>query len=82
LKIVNLCIVCGEAMDFIGEIFVDFRGEVIEGACPEDAVSYLDLNIFFRRKQLFAQGSLSCIMDIREKNISEETLLFILQYSS
>lgn len=62
-------------MDFMEELVTDLIGELTAEelllACV--TVSCLDLNIFLRRKQLFAHGNLSCIMDIREKNISDET---------
>ena len=79
----NLCIVYGEAIDFIGELVTDLMGELTaDWQFPCGDPSYFYLNIFLRRKQLFEHGSLSCIIDIREKNISEETLWLILQYSS
>lgn len=63
-------------MYFMGELVTDLIGELTAEelllACV--ALSYFDLNIFFKRKQLFAHGNLSCIMDIREKNISDEIL--------
>jgi hypothetical protein len=78
------CIVFGEAIDFTGELDADFNGE--ETVEPVEVISLsnccLDLNIFLSLKQLFEHGNLSCIIDIREKNISDETLVLILQYSS
>jgi hypothetical protein len=82
--IVNLCIVEGEAMDLDGELANDLKGdEVVDPVGVEScSLCCFFLNIFLSLKQLFAQGSLSCIIDISEKNISEETLPLILLYSS
>ena len=80
----NLCIVEGEAMDLDGELANDLKGdEVVDPVGVEScSLCCFFLNIFLSLKQLFAQGSLSCIIDISEKNISEETLPLILLYSS
>ncbi len=71
-------------MDLDGELATDFMGdEVVDPVGVEScSLCCFYLNIFLSLKQLFAQGSFSCIIDISEKNISDDTLALILLYSS
>ena len=71
-------------MDLAGELLTDLFGDQDVDPEGEDSISfyYFFLKTFLRRKQLFAQGSLSCIINIREKNISDDTMVLIREYSS